>query len=84
MSFCCLAEEPTAYPGRHLAQSFLRLVNLPTYRLHRLNRCGYTLWRQVAQILFALDNLYRRTPQERRRRLFFGGRAPPASERDEY
>jgi hypothetical protein len=32
----------------------------------RLSRYEYTLWRQVAQTLFALDNLNRRKPQERK------------------
>ena len=59
-------EEPAADPGRHLAQCFLRLANLPTYPLDRLSRYEHTLWRQVAQILFALDGLNRRKPQERR------------------
>jgi len=58
-------EEPAADPGRHLAQCFLSLANLPTYPLDRLSRYEHTLWRQVAQILFALDNLNRRKPQER-------------------
>lgn len=34
--------------------------------LDRLSRHKYALWRQVAQILFALDALNRRTPQRRR------------------
>jgi hypothetical protein len=59
-------EEPVADPGRHLAQCFLRLANLPTCPLDRLSRYEQTLWRQVAQILFALENLNRRKPQERR------------------
>jgi hypothetical protein len=59
-------EEPAADPGRHLAQCFLRLASLPTYPLDRLSRYEHTLWRQVAQILFALDGLNRRKPQERR------------------
>lgn len=59
-------EEPAADPGRHLAQCFLRLANLPTYPLDRLSRYEHTLWRQVSQILFALDGLNRRKPQERR------------------
>jgi hypothetical protein len=63
-------EGPAVEPGRHLAQCFLRLANLPTYPLDRLSRYEYALWRQVAQILFALDNLSRRKPQERRPRLF--------------
>jgi hypothetical protein len=59
------AAPPAADPGRHLAQCFLRLANLPTYALDRLSRYEYMLWRQVAQILFALDHLHRRKPQER-------------------
>ena len=59
-------EEPAANPSLHLAQCFLRLANLPNYALDRLSRYEYALWRQVAQILFALDNLNRRKPQERR------------------
>jgi hypothetical protein len=61
-----LAEEERADPHRHLAQYFLRLASLPTCPLDRLSRYEYTLWRQVAQILFALDNLNRRKPQERK------------------
>ena len=56
---------PAADPSLHLAQCFLRLANLPNYALDRLSRCEFTLWRQVAQILFALENLTRRKPQER-------------------
>jgi len=63
--FADLDQEPAADPGRHLAQCFLRLANLPTYPLDRLARYEYTLWRQVSQILFALDGFGRRKPQER-------------------
>jgi hypothetical protein len=49
---------------------FLRPANLPNYVLDRLSRYEVTLWRQVGQILFALDSLDRRKPQERRRRSF--------------
>jgi hypothetical protein len=35
------------------------------YALDRLGRYEYMLWRQAAQILFALDHLNRRKPQER-------------------
>jgi hypothetical protein len=63
-------EEPAADPSLHLAQCFLRLANLPNYALDRLSRYEYALWRQVAQILFALDNLNRRKPQEKRRSRF--------------
>lgn len=49
-----------------LARCFLRLANLPSYALDRLSRYEAVLWRQVSQILFALDALQRRKPQERR------------------
>ncbi|HEY1982047.1 MAG TPA: hypothetical protein VGH13_18400 [Xanthobacteraceae bacterium] len=61
---------PAAAAGRQLAQGFLGLANLPNYALDRLSRYEYTLWRQVAQILFALDQLNRRKPQERQRSRF--------------
>jgi hypothetical protein len=48
-----------------LAHCFLRLANLPNYAFDRLSRYEATLWRQVGQILFALDTLDRRKPQER-------------------
>jgi hypothetical protein len=38
----------------------------------RLSRYEATLWRQAGQILFALDNLDRRKPQERMRRFYIG------------
>jgi hypothetical protein len=62
----------------------LRLANLPSYLLDRLSRYEATLWRQAGQILFALDALDRRKPQERGRR-FRVGRRPELSayERDE-
>jgi hypothetical protein len=69
-------EEAAADPGHHLAQCFLRLADLPTYPLDRLSRYEHTLWRQVAQILVALDNLNRREPQERRSSLLRGGAGP--------
>jgi hypothetical protein len=43
-----------------LAQSFVRLINLPTYPLDRLSRYEGTLWRQACQILFSLQCLERR------------------------
>lgn len=60
-------QELAADPGRHLAQCFLRLDNLPSFPLDRLSRYEYALWRQVAQILSALDALQRRKPFERTR-----------------
>jgi len=50
------------------AQCFLRLANLPNFALDRLSRYEAMLWRQVGRILFALDALDRRKPQERSRR----------------
>lgn len=61
-------------PNAELAHCFLRLANLPNYALDRLSRYEATLWRQVAQILFALDALDRRKPQERGRRFRLGSR----------
>jgi len=62
----------------------LRLVNLPNYALDRLSRYEATLWRQVGRILFALDALDRRKPQERRRRFRVGGlQGLPAYEGDD-
>jgi hypothetical protein len=59
-------------PDVELARCFLRLCNLPNYALDRLSRYEAILWRQAGQILFALDNLDRRKPQERMRRFGFG------------
>jgi hypothetical protein len=47
------------------ARCFLRLANLPNFTLDRLSRYEATLWRQASRILFALDALDRRKPQER-------------------
>jgi hypothetical protein len=55
-------------PAIDLARCFLRLANLPSYPLDRLSRYEAVLWRQASQILFALDALDRRKPQDRRRR----------------
>ena len=77
--------EPTVDPTADLARCFLRLANLPNYALDRLSRYEATLWRQAGQILFALDALDRRKPQDRRRRFRIGSRQDlPAYGRDEY
>ena len=52
--------------------AFLRLCNLPDYALDRLSRYEAILWRRAGQILYALDNLDRREPQERMRRFGLG------------
>jgi hypothetical protein len=55
------------HPKIEFARCFLRLANLPNFALDRLSRYEATLWRQVGRILFALDALDRRKPQERTR-----------------
>ncbi len=68
-----------------LARCFLRLANLPSYPLDRLSRYEAILWRQAGQILFALDALDRRKPQDRGRRFRMGSRQNPAADgRDDY
>jgi hypothetical protein len=52
------------------ARCFLRLANLPNFALDRLSRYEATLWRQAGRILFALEMLDRRKPQERMRRVW--------------
>jgi hypothetical protein len=49
-----------------LARCFLRLANLSNFALDRLSRYEATLWRQAGRILYALEALERRKPQERR------------------
>jgi hypothetical protein len=57
----------TAAHPVEFARCFLRLANLPNFALDRLSRYEATLWRQAGRILFALQALDRRKPQERRR-----------------
>jgi hypothetical protein len=49
------------------ARCFLRLANRPDCALDRLSRYEAILWRQIRQILIALDALDRRKPQDRGR-----------------
>jgi proteic killer suppression protein len=63
-------------PAADLARCFLRLANLPNFALDRLSRYEAILWRQVGQILFALDTLDRRKPQDRGCRFRIGGLIP--------
>jgi hypothetical protein len=51
---------------------FLRLADLPNFALERLNRYEASLWRQAGQLLYALEMLDRRKPQERRAHFWFG------------
>jgi hypothetical protein len=72
-------------PAADLARCFLRLANLPNFALDRLSRYEAILWRQAGQILFALDALDRRKPQDRGRRSRISARlAIPAGGRDDY
>ena len=52
-------------PAVEFARCFLRLANLPNFALDRLSRYEATLWRQAGRILYALETLDRRKPQER-------------------
>jgi hypothetical protein len=72
-------------PTADLARCFLRLANLPSCALDRLSRYEAILWRQVSQILFALDALNRRKPQDRGRGSSFSRqRELSADARDDY
>ena len=55
------------------ARYFLRLANLPNFALDRLSRYETALWRQVSRILFTLEALDRRKPQERYRTFWQAG-----------
>jgi hypothetical protein len=77
--------ESAVEPNADLARCFLRLANLPNFALDRLSRYEATLWRQAGRILFALDALDRRKPQERGQRFRIGSRQDlPADGRDDY
>jgi len=76
---------PEPYDQADLARCFLRLANLPSCALDRLSRYEAILWRQAGQILFALDALDRRKPQDRGRRLRVAHRGPlPTEDPEEY
>jgi hypothetical protein len=59
------AAETNSDPTVTWARCFLRLANLPNFALDRLSRYETFLWRQVGRVLFALDALDRRKPQDR-------------------
>ncbi len=61
-----------AYKPVEFARCFLRLANLPNFALDRLSRYEATLWRQAGRILYALETLDRRKPQERRSPFWLG------------
>jgi hypothetical protein len=77
------AAGPSSDPAAALARCFLQLADLPNFALDRLSRYEAALWRQVGQVLFALDALDRRKPQERMRRFEIASRQQLSShERD--
>jgi hypothetical protein len=53
------------------ARCFLQLANLPNLALDRLNRYEATLVRQATRVIYVLQALDRRKPQERRRSSWF-------------
>jgi hypothetical protein len=57
------ANELGSDPKMDIADCFLRLADLPTSALDRLNRYEHMLWRQARQIVFTLESLRRRKPQ---------------------
>jgi hypothetical protein len=63
---CDVKEEPSVNHAAELTRCYLRLANLSNFALDRLSRYEATLWRQVGQVLFSLDALDRRKPQERK------------------
>jgi hypothetical protein len=69
---CSAKGDPSVDPAAELTRCYLRLANLPNFALDRLSRYEATLWRQVGQILFTLDALDRRKPQERQSRVHAG------------
>jgi hypothetical protein len=69
--------EVTAHtPAVEFARCFMQLANLPNFALDRLSRYEATLWRQAGRVLYALETLDRRKPQERRRCWRLLGRQP--------
>jgi len=77
--------ESAVEPNADLVRCFLCLANLPNFALDRLSRYEATLWRQAGRVLFALDALDRRKPQERGRRFRIGSRQDlPTGGRDDY
>jgi len=66
----------TGDSAAELARCFLRLANLPNFALERLSRYETSLWRQAGQILYALEMLDRRKPQERTAHFRFGREKP--------
>jgi hypothetical protein len=78
---------PGEIPIIEFARCFLRLASLPNFALDRLSRYEANLWRQAGRILYALETLDRRKPQERSQRFWVGekhGRRAPGPERQPF
>jgi hypothetical protein len=58
-----------------IANSYLRLVALPTFPLDRLTRYEHILWRQARQITLTLETMRRRKPMRHRASFPFTFRA---------
>jgi hypothetical protein len=65
-------------PAVEFARCFLRLANLPNFALDRLSRYEAALWRQASRIVYALETLDRRKPQERTRHFWLGPDSEPS------
>src|SRR5580700_4965205 len=65
---CSVRAEPAVDAAADVTLCYLRLANLPNFALDRLSRYEARLWRQLGQVLFSLDVLDRRKPQERKSR----------------
>jgi hypothetical protein len=59
-----------------IADRFLRLAELPTFPLDRLNRYEHVLWRQARQLVITIESLRRRKQQPRRSTFPFSFRRP--------
>jgi hypothetical protein len=57
--------------GKNVADSFLRLVALPTFPMDRLSRYECMLWRQARQLVFLLESFRRRNRLPNRSRFPF-------------
>src|ERR1019366_6590680 len=73
------ADQVDADPDRASHGITTGTENVPRFGLDRLSRYEAILWRQVSQILFALDALDRRKPQDRGRRFRSGRRQNPTA-----
>jgi hypothetical protein len=78
----CFTKRGTDGPTARFAQCFLRLADLTNFALERLSRYEASLWRQAGQIIYALEMLDRRKPQERTGRFWFLNKKQ--IERDEH